>query len=498
MLVVGNVALRHRGEWKVVSFSKPTKSVGIDIGSHSVKAVQMSKSGGRYRIESAGYAAVDPAQSSADPVQAQADALREALRFMNPGSSLIVGALPGQTAVIRYPRLPDVSEAELQRAIDREAAQNLPYDLSEVNIDWTVLDRGMEGEESVAKVLLVAAKHELIDSRVQVADAAGIEFNILGVDSLALADAAEACDFLRVGETVAMVDIGANSTIIHFIRDSVSNFYRDVNWGARELVQAITKSRHCDASMAEQMLQEAASQQESTGEAPPAPPIEEAWVSPPPMPESEHEAPAQPPAPPSEESLSELEDLAGEPAEQATAKETIELIDLDSDELGSVGNEPVGTNALEPLEDEIGPPPGPPASSLEPLDNEISGTARTMDDEPAPAIGSVHEQEDQPVTELLHLPLSRLVGEIRRSFDYYEQQLYERPVDRIILSGGVAHLPIVAQIIRDELGFDAIEAADPGNSALVLGRDDAIGPLLNRPTQFLTAIGLAARGAAEL
>ena len=59
--------------------------------------------------------------------------------------------------------------------------------------------------------------------------------------SLALADAAEGCDFLRIGETVAMVNIGLSSASIHFIKDGVSNFIRDVSWGSRELIQAIAK-----------------------------------------------------------------------------------------------------------------------------------------------------------------------------------------------------------------------------------------------------------------
>lgn len=368
-----------------------------------------------------------------EPIEAQADAIREALRFMPAKGAIMVGALPGQTVVIRYPRLPDVSDAELGRAIEREASQNLPYDLSEVFLDWTVLDRALEGEESVAKVLLVAAKNELIDSRVQVAEAAGIEYNILGVDSLALADAAEACDFLRVGETVALVDIGASSTIVHFVKDGVSNFYRDVNWGSKEVYQAVAKGRRIELQEAERLLRE--------GEAP----ATDAEAYP-----TERDFAAMEAAP---------EAAEPSPSEAAT--------DSGLEDLGG---------ALDPLDEELGggPAPAAPVST------------------PAPGVS------EQSIEEIIHMPLTRLAGEIRRSFDYYEQQLYEHPVDRVIFSGGLAHMSRVRAALREELSLEEAELADPAQSALQLGAAQAIAPLTEAPALFMVAVGLAARGMAEL
>ncbi|MBN2308832.1 MAG: hypothetical protein JXR94_07685, partial [Candidatus Hydrogenedentes bacterium] len=73
-----------------------------------MKTIQVSRSGGRLRLEQAGYALVDRSQYNMDPTAAQADAVREALRKIPLVQSLVVGALPAQTVVIRYPRLPDM------------------------------------------------------------------------------------------------------------------------------------------------------------------------------------------------------------------------------------------------------------------------------------------------------------------------------------------------------------------------------------------------------
>jgi type IV pilus assembly protein PilM len=391
----------------------------------------MSKAGSGLRVEQVGYAAVDRSQANVDPIAAQGDAVRAALESMPVPQSLVVGALPGQTVVIRYPRLQaDLLPGEIGAAVEAEAGQNIPYDLSEVFLDWTVLDTVKEGESRKMKVLLVAAKYEVIETRVQVADAAGIQYSVLGVDSLALADAAEGCEFLGPDESVALVNLGASSTSIHFMKGLTSNFIRDVSWGAREMIQAISKGRRCDYQEAERLLMKLA-RGESDAPEPVAPIVEE----------PEPEAAPPPVAPPVS----------------------------------------LGGSLLDPLDDEIGAL-GEPIAPVTP---------------PKSTIGMVQKEQDKPIEELLHGPLSRLVMEVRRSFDFYEQQMYERPVERLILSGGVAHMPLLRQVLAEELSLERVEVADPANSALSVDGGN-LQKLQERPAQFMVAVGLAARGVAQL
>ena len=238
-----------------MGFTKPKKAIGLDIGTHAVKAVQMSRVSGRLRIDQATCALVDRNELNVDPVRAQVAAVREALETMPVPQSQIVAALTGNTVVVRYPRLTDVPKEQLRSAIEREAANNMPYDLREVFLDWVILEEYQEDERRQMKVLLVAAKHEEIENRLQVLRSAELQCGVLSVDSLALADAGEACDFLRVGETVAIINVGLNSSSIHFIKDGISNFIREVNWGAREIIQAVAKGRRCDYEQAIQLVE---------------------------------------------------------------------------------------------------------------------------------------------------------------------------------------------------------------------------------------------------
>lgn len=401
-------------------FTKPKKAIGLDIGSHSVKAVQMSRSHGRLFIDEVGYAVVNREQVNADPVTAHANAVTAALEGMGVKQSLVVGALPGQTVVIRYPRLPESARDNLPAAVEKEAGQSIPYDLAEVLLDWTLLDEITEGNQQQIKVLLVAAKHEVIDSRVQILQAAEVQLGILGVDSLALADAAEACGFFKAGETVALLNIGLTSASIHFVKDGISNFIRDVSWGAREMIQAIAKERRLDFDKAQQLLRDSIT-------APP--PVEEPVVA----------------APPKKEEISAL----------------------DADPFGEMGG---GASLLDPLDDEPLVRSGGPA--VVKAEGDVKGIV-------APS-------------------LSRMVSEIRRSFDYYEHQLYENPVDRVLICGGIARLPLIAQAIRDELGVESVEVADMSNCQIGMGEASAVQELLDQPAAFMVAVGLAARGMAEL
>jgi Tfp pilus assembly PilM family ATPase len=132
---------------------------------------------------------------------------------------------------------------------------------------------------------------------------------------------------------------------------------------------------------------------------------------------------------------------------------------------------------------------------LDPLDEELGGLGEVSAPAKSPFAG---ETSTRSIREVLSAPLARMVSEIRRSFDFFEHQLYERPVERIILSGGAAHLPLVGETLSEELGVETVEVADPATSELILSDEPSLAALREHPAQFLVAIGLAARGMADL
>ncbi|MFC1734694.1 type IV pilus assembly protein PilM [Candidatus Hydrogenedentota bacterium] len=365
--------------------AKFKKAISVDVGTFAVKALQISKSGDSFQIEKSSLAQINQDDYAQDPELAQTSATAAALEGFATKNTFMIGALPGQSVVIRYPRLPQMPEDELQAAIETEAGQSIPYDLEEVTLDSLVLDTVAEGGENLQRVLLVAAKNEVIESRMRIFDDSGIEPYVFSVDSLAVADAAEFERQFEGVHSVALVNLGANTTNIHFCKDGISNFIRDISWGGQELTTAIQRALRVVYEEAEQMKKDFA----------------EADIAPP------DEAPAASPA--------------------------------------------------------LEPDGGAGAATL--------------------------EEAVQPI-------IARLVGEVRRSFEYYEQQLYESPVEKVILTGGVAAFPLVAHSFIQSLGIDNVVVASPATGFTLSGEAAAV--FNENPAQFAVAVGLAVRGTQEL
>ncbi len=172
--------------------------------------------------------------------------------------------------------------------------------------------------------------------------------------------------------------------------------------------------------------------------------------------------------------------------------------DLEPDSSGPPPLSPEdASSALEPLEEELAESVIQEASSaLEPLEEDLGGF-----DGDAAMLQAAQVDDLQAVTpleEILAMPIAKLVTEVRRSFDYYEHQLYERPVERIILSGGVAHLPPIREALRNDLGIEEVCVADPCRAGIRIRGKTNAPEFEEHPAQFMVAIGLAARGASEL
>lgn len=408
-----------------MGFRKPKKAIGLDIGTHAVKAVLMSRSMGRLRVEQACCALVDRNQLNTDPMLAQSLAVLEVMEQMPAKSSLVVASLTGQTVVVRYPRLIDVPREQLASTVAREASNNIPYDLNDVFMDWYVLDEYQEESRRVTKVLIVAAMREVVESRLQLLRNTGVSCGIIGVDSLALADAGDACKLYTAKESVAIIDIGLSSSSIQFIKGGVSNFIRDVNWGARELIQAVTKAQRCSYEQAVSLIEN-------------------------------YQASSRP------------SDGADSEASLQTDHDDVPLAEVPNSEERSY-------------------------SPLDPLDDE-EGYGSGRGDIP---LAMEHRREVR-LEEAVSGPLNRFAIELRRSFDYYEHQLYEHPVDRILLCGGLAKFPLLMHALEEELGFGVIDIVSPARSALHIPNKNSVKQLLAHPAQYIVAIGLAARGMADL
>ena len=142
-------------------------------------------------------------------------------------------------------------EDQLQDTISFEAEQYIPFDISDVNLDFQILGENEQNPNQMS-VLLVAAKKEMIDDYINLTQLAGLNPCIIDVDAFALQNIFESSYDLG-DENVALIDIGASKTSLNILKGSTSVFMRDVSLGCGQINQKIASLIDCSPEEAEQL-----------------------------------------------------------------------------------------------------------------------------------------------------------------------------------------------------------------------------------------------------
>lgn len=237
------------------SFSKRSL-VGLDIGSSSVKAVELvSKGAGKgFELKGLGIAALPPeaiVQGVFLNSSVIADSIREAIELGGIKSREVAVAVSGHSVIVKRVTLPAMTAAELEDQIQWEAEQYIPFDVNEVNLDFEIL--GASDEEGQMDVLLVAAKKDLIDDYVHVIGEAGLIPVCVDVAAFAVETAFELNYDADLTETVALVNVGAEVVNISILQDGVPAFTRDINTGGNQYTEEIQRALSVSSEEAERI-----------------------------------------------------------------------------------------------------------------------------------------------------------------------------------------------------------------------------------------------------
>ncbi len=236
---------------------KAKHPIGVDIGTHSVKVVQMRRAGDQYELEAVGVAELFPNGDRPTDAgalrEARIAALKRALEAGQIKAKHAVSAVCGESIIVRYLQLPKMPEEELKKALQWEAEEYIPFRLSEVNIDSMILGQSGDSEHPKMDVLLVSAKKELVEEHVGVIRAAGLEPRIVDVDSFAFLNCFEANYGPSAEECVALVNIGGSMTSINIYGQSVTRFSRDITIGGDAITTAIKSRLGCSYGEAERL-----------------------------------------------------------------------------------------------------------------------------------------------------------------------------------------------------------------------------------------------------
>jgi type IV pilus assembly protein PilM len=227
--------------------SKTPPLIGLDIGSSSVKVVELSEAGKgmvrleRYAIEPLPRGAV--VDGNVDKIDVVAEAVKRAWRRAGGKIRNVSMALPASAVITKRIALPgNLREEELEMQVESEANQYIPFALDEVSLDFQVLGPIPNAPDDV-EVLIAASRKEKIIDRVAVAESAGLKAAVMDVDVLASQTAFELIEsqFPDGGkdQNIAMVDVGASVMAVNVLRNDQSIYMREHPFGGNQLTQEI-------------------------------------------------------------------------------------------------------------------------------------------------------------------------------------------------------------------------------------------------------------------
>lgn len=230
--------------------------VGVDIGSATVKVVQLNRSGSGIELERAAivpiYAEGDRPSDPNLQHRSKVDAIKRALSKARITAKNSVSSVSGESIIVRYLQFPHMAEDERRRALQWEAEEYIPFRLDDVNIDSMVLGPS-RGDTDKEDVLLVSAKKDLVNSHLAVIREAGLVPKIVDVDSFAFLNAYETNYGAREEGCTALVNIGAEITGISILHGGISRFSRDISVGGDTITSAVASHLRCSFAEAEQL-----------------------------------------------------------------------------------------------------------------------------------------------------------------------------------------------------------------------------------------------------
>jgi type IV pilus assembly protein PilM len=235
--------------------AKKKDVVGLDIGSSSIKLVELDRGKGGFKLQNLGLSPLPP-EAIVDGALMDSvtiiDAIRDLVSTTKTKRKDVVTSVSGHSVIVKKITLPFMTEAELEESIQWEAERYIPFDINDVNIDFHMLGSSSENAD-LMDVVLVAAKKDIINDYQSVIVEAGLNPVVIDTDSFALENMLGINYDIDKDETVAVANVGASITNINILKNNTSSFTRDIFKGGNQITEEIQRQLHIDYEEAERI-----------------------------------------------------------------------------------------------------------------------------------------------------------------------------------------------------------------------------------------------------
>lgn len=222
-------------------FGKKQSVAGLDIGSSSVKMVELDGKANNLNLVSLGFENL-PDDSIVDGQIMELNVVSECIRNVCSNNQVkadqVVTGVSGHSVIIKNIVLPPMSPEELEESIDWHAEEHIPYDLADVSLDYQITANTSDSTQ----VLIAACKRERIDNIRQAIQLAGKQPAVIDVDTFALQNCYELNYQPSATDVVTLLNIGASTMNVNIVKGTRSLFTRDITVGGSQFTDVLQRS----------------------------------------------------------------------------------------------------------------------------------------------------------------------------------------------------------------------------------------------------------------
>lgn len=227
---------------------KSASLLGLDISSTSVKLLELSRAGDRYRVESYGVEPLPPnavVEKVINDVEGVGEAISRLVARTKPATKLAAVAVAGSAVITKIvEKDAGLSPEEMEQQIRAEADEYIPYPLDEVSLDFEV-QGPVQGSPERVEVLVAASRSENVDIRRDVLQIGGLTAKVVDIEAYAMERAysliAPQIEGEDAGQVVAIVDVGATMTTLSVLRGGKTIYTREQLFGGKQLTEEIQR-----------------------------------------------------------------------------------------------------------------------------------------------------------------------------------------------------------------------------------------------------------------
>lgn len=231
-------------------FGKKKSAAGLDIGSSSIKMVELEGKLNNLNLVSLGFENL-PGDTIIDGQIMELNVVSDVIQSVCVNHQVkadnVVTGVSGHSVILKNISLPRMSSEELEESIDWHAEEHIPYDLADVSLDYQVTG---ETDDST-QVLIAACKRERIDNIKQAIQLAGKTPVVIDVDTFALQNCYEVNYQPSNDEVVTLLNIGASTMNVNIVKGTRSLFTRDITVGGSQFTDVLQRSLGLNFQQAE-------------------------------------------------------------------------------------------------------------------------------------------------------------------------------------------------------------------------------------------------------